>query len=79
MLTTANYQGNPNQNYNEASPHIGQDGYHQEVHNYNMLESVWRKGKHRTLLVRMLIDTATMENNMVVPLKTKNQNYHEVV
>ena len=56
----------------QIKTHIGQDGYHQEVYNYNMLESVWRKGKHLTLLVRMLIDTATMENNMVVPLKTKN-------
>ena len=29
-----------------------------------MLERVWRKGNPLALLVRMYIDTATMENNM---------------
>ena len=32
-----------------------------------MLERLWIKGKPPTLLVRMLIGTATMENSMEVP------------
>ena len=28
MLSVTNYQGNANQNHNEVSPHICQDGYH---------------------------------------------------
>ena len=38
-----------------------------------MLERVWRKGNPLKLLVGMYIDTATMENSMEVPLKTKNR------
>ena len=38
-----------------------------------MLERVWRKGNPLALLVGMSIDTATMENSMEVPLKTKNK------
>ena len=30
MLNTANHQGNVNQNHNEVSPHIFQNGYHQK-------------------------------------------------
>ena len=32
MLNTANYQGTANQNYNEVSPHTGQNGHHQKVY-----------------------------------------------
>ena len=32
MLNSANYQRNANQNYNEVSPHSGQNGYHQKVY-----------------------------------------------
>ena len=38
-----------------------------------MLETVWRKGNPPTLLVGMQIGAATMENNTVVPQKTKNK------
>ena len=38
-----------------------------------MLETVWRKGNPLALLVGMSIDTATMENSMEVPQKTKNR------
>ena len=38
-----------------------------------MLERVWRKGNSLALLVGMYIDTATMENSMEVPQKTKNK------
>ena len=31
MLNIANYLRNANQNYNEVSPHTGQNGHHQGV------------------------------------------------
>ena len=31
MLNITNYQGNANQNYNEVSPHTGQNGHHQKI------------------------------------------------
>ena len=34
---------------------------------------MWRKGNPSTLLVGMKIDTATMENSMEIPQKTKNR------
>ena len=39
-----------------------------------MLERVQRKGNPLALLVEMQIDIATMENSMVVPLKSKNRS-----
>ena len=36
-----------------------------------MLERVWRKGNTLALLVGMQIDTATMEDNMEIPSKTR--------
>ena len=38
-----------------------------------MLERVWRKGNPLALLVGMQIDTATMENSMEIPYKTRNK------
>ena len=32
MLNIAHYQRNANQNYNEISPHTGQNGHHQKVY-----------------------------------------------
>ena len=32
MLNITNYQRNANQNYNEVSPHTGQNGHHQKVY-----------------------------------------------
>ena len=37
-----------------------------------MLKHMWRKGNSPTLLVEMQIGTATVENRMEVPQKTKN-------
>ena len=68
-----NYQRNANQNYNEVSPHTSQNGHHQKIYKQQMLERVWRKGNPLALLVGMQIDTATIENSMEVPLKTKNR------
>ena len=38
-----------------------------------MLERVWRKGNPLAPLVGMQIDTATMEDGMEIPLKTRNK------
>ena len=37
-----------------------------------MLERMWRNRSTHTLLVKLQIDTTTMENSMEVPQKTKN-------
>ena len=44
MLSITNYQRNTNQNYNEISLHIRQNGQHHKVHKQKMLERAWRKG-----------------------------------
>ena len=38
-----------------------------------MLERLWRKGNALALLMGMEIDTATMEDGMEIPLKTRNK------
>ena len=38
-----------------------------------MLERVWRKGNLFALSVGIYIDTATMEDSMEIPLKTRNK------
>ena len=38
-----------------------------------MLERVWRKGNPPAVLVGMQIDTATIEDSMEIPLKTRNK------
>ena len=44
MINVPHYQRNANQNYNEISPHTGQNGHHQKVYKQEILERVWRKG-----------------------------------
>ena len=47
VLNITNYQRNTNQNYNEVSPHSGQNGHHQKVYT----NKCWRGcGEKRTLL-----------------------------
>ena len=53
MLNITNYERNVNQNYNEVSPHTGQNGHHKKVYKQEMLERVWRKGNPLALLVQM--------------------------
>ena len=50
MLNITHYERNANQNYNEISPHTGQNGHHQKVYK-QMLERVWREGNALALLV----------------------------
>ena len=67
MLNIVHYQKNANQNYNEASPHIGENGHHQKsLQTINAGEDM-EKGNSLALLVGMKIDTATMENSMEIP------------
>ena len=42
-----------------------------------MLEQVWRKGNPPALLVGIHIDTATMENSLKIPLKTRNKTAYD--
>ena len=51
VLNITNYQRNANKNYNELSPHTGQNGHHQKIYKQLMLERVWRKGNPSILLV----------------------------
>ena len=49
------------------SPHTGQHGHHQKIHEQQVLEGAWRKGSTLALLVGMQIDTATVEDGMEIP------------
>ena len=40
MLNITNYRRNANQNYNEVSPHTGQNGHHQSLQTINAGEGV---------------------------------------
>ena len=51
MLNTADYERNANQNYNEISPHTGQNGHHQKFCKQQVLERMRRKGNPLALLV----------------------------
>ena len=42
-----------------------------------MLERVWRKENPLTLLVGMQTGTATVENSLEIPLKTRNKPPYE--
>ena len=44
MLNIANYQRNANQNYNEVSPHTGQNGHHQMSINNKCWRGCGEKG-----------------------------------
>ena len=46
MLNITNYERNANQNYNEVSPHTGQNGRHQKIYKQYAGEGV----EKRTLL-----------------------------
>ena len=57
----------------KLSPHTGQSGHHQKcLQTINAAEGV-EKWNTLTLLVGMQTDTATMENSMEIPLKTRNK------
>ena len=44
MLNTAHYWRNANQNYNEISPHTGQNGHHEKsLQTINAIESVEKR------------------------------------
>ena len=52
--------------------HTGQNGHHKQINKQQVLERMWRKGNPSTLLVGMQIGSATVENSMEFPQKTKN-------
>ena len=47
------YQRNANQNHNEVPSHASQNSCYPKVYKQEMLERVWGKGNHLTLLVGM--------------------------
>ena len=73
MLNITHYQRNANQNHNEVPFHAGQNGCHKKVYKQYILETVWRKGNRLTLLVGMQTSTATVENSVEIPLKTRSR------
>ena len=73
MLTITNHQGNPMQNHDEISPHTFQNDYHQKDNIQKVLVRKQRKGNPHTLLVKVIIGTATMLKSMELPQKIKNR------
>ena len=53
MLNIADYWRNGNQNYNEISPHTGQNGHHQKPTKNKCYRGCGDKGNPLTLLVGM--------------------------
>ena len=51
MLNITDYQINANQNYNEVSPHISQNGQYQKVYKPEELRIVWRNRNPPTLFL----------------------------
>ena len=50
----------------------GQNGHHKQIYKQQVLVKLWRKGNPNALLVRMQTGTATVENSMELPQKTKD-------
>ena len=73
MLNITHYQRNANQNHNEVTTHVIQNGCYEKVYKQQMLERMWRKGNLLTLFVGMQSSTATMENSVEIPYKTGNR------
>ena len=67
MLNIIHYQRIANQNYNEVSPHTGQNGHHQkDPQTINAGKGV-EKMEPSFTVGGNVIDTATMENSMESP------------
>ena len=74
MLDITNDSRNANKNYKEVfTSHQSEWPSSKRL---PTLKRVWRQGNHAALLVGMETDIGTMENSMVVPLKTKKHNQH---
>ena len=64
MLNTAHYWRNANQNYNEISPHTGQNGHHEKSPQaINAVE----KRECSCTVGGNVIDTATLEDGLETP------------
>ena len=72
MLGITSHQRDANSNHNEVPSHTSQSGQHKQIHK-QVLEKMWRRGNPRTLLVGMQTDTATVENSVEFPQKTKDR------
>ena len=61
-------------NYNETSPHSGQNGSNQNHRKQWALARMWRKGTPCALLVGMQTGAATLEKSVQVPRKAKTSS-----
>ena len=57
--------------YHFTPLHTDKNGHHKQINKQQVLARLWRKGKPSTLLVGMQTCTATVENSMEFPQKTK--------
>ena len=72
MLNITNHQGNAKQNHNEVSPYsYNRMAKMKNTRNSNVDKDLYKK--EYTLLVGMQTGTATVENSMEIPQRTKNR------
>ena len=71
MLSIASCQRDENLNHSEIPLHTGENGHHKQSKK-QVLGWLWRKGNPSALLVGLQTGTATVENSMEFPQKTKN-------
>ena len=71
VLSITSHQRDANYNHNETQFHTSQNDYHKQI-NIQVLARLWRKGNPSALLVGMKTGTATVENSMEFPQKTKS-------
>ena len=71
MLSVTSHQRDANYNHNEIPLYTSQNGHHKQINKQQVLK-MWRKANPSALLVGMQTGSATVENIMEFPQKTKN-------
>ena len=71
MLNIVNYRRNVNQNYNEVSPHTGQNGHRQNVNNKCLRGC--GEDSPPVLLLEVCIGAGIMENSIEVSWETRKR------
>ena len=73
MLSITSHQRDANENHNEIPLHTSQNDHHKQINKQQVLARLWRKWNPSTLLVGMRTGTASVENSVEFPQKTKNE------
>ena len=73
MFNITHHQGNTNQNYNEKSPHISQNGYNQQHKKQYGWVRMWRKGNPLALIIGIQTGIITLQNSMEATQNVKNR------